>query len=99
VLLRRTEAEGSGRRHDQGRRQHTEKQRDIDEHKRQMAEKHREVGEVLRDTERASERLISEYSTRTLLTRIEGFEERLGQLASRLDNVEALLRTIHGPLQ
>ena len=80
-------------------RQHTEKQRDLDEHKRQMAEKQREVGEQLRGTERAGERLIIEYNTRALLTRIEGFEERLCQVASRLDTVEALLRTIHGQLQ
>ena len=57
------------------------------------------MGELLRDTERAGERLIIEHSTRALLTRIEGFEERLCQLASRLDNVEALLRTIYGQLQ
>ena len=94
----RQHAEDSRERAEDGR-QHTEKQRDIDEHKRQMAEKQREVGELLRDTERAGEQLIIEYSTRALLTRIEGFEERLCQLASRLDNVEALLRTIHGQLQ
>ena len=79
-------------------RQHIEKQRDIDEHKRQMSEKQREVGEQLRNTERVGERLIIEYSTRALLTRIEGCEERLCQLASRLESVEALLRTIHGQL-
>ena len=79
-------------------RQHTEKQHDLDEQKRQMAEKHREVGELLRETERTGERLIIEYNTRALLTRIEGCDERLGQLAARLDTVEALLRTIHGQL-
>ena len=63
-----------------------------------MAEEQREVGELLRDAERAGERLIIDYSTRALLRRIEGFEERLFQLESRLESIEALLRTIHGQL-
>jgi hypothetical protein len=63
-----------------------------------MGEKQRAVGEQLRDTERAGKRLIIEYSTRALLTRIESFEERLCQLESRLESVEALLRTLHGQL-
>jgi hypothetical protein len=90
----RQQAEDRRERAEDGR-QHTEKQRDSDEHKRQMAEKQREVGEQLRNTERTGERLIMEYSTRTLLTRIEGFEERVCQLESRLESVEVLLRTIH----
>src|SRR5215510_3247266 len=93
----RQQAEDRRERAEEGRR-HTEKQRDVDEHKRQTAEKEREVGELVRDSERAGERLIIEYSTHALLTRIEGFEERLFQLESRLESIEALLRTIHGQL-
>ena len=80
-------------------REHTEKQRDIGEHKRQMAEKQREVGRAIAGYGTAGERLIIEYNTRALLTRIEGVEGRLCQFASQLDNVEVLLRTIHGQLQ
>jgi hypothetical protein len=76
-------------------RQHTEKQRDVDEHKRQIAEKQREVGELLRESERAGERLIVEYSARTLVTRIESFEERLSQLEFQmLRGIEKILASL-----
>ena len=76
-------------------RQDTEKQRNVDEHKRQMAEKHREVGEQLRDIERTGKQLVTEYSTRALLTRIEGFEERLSRLESQmLRGVEKILASL-----
>src|SRR5262245_61362439 len=58
----RQQAEDRRERAEEGRR-HTEKQRDVDEHKRQTAEKEREVRELVRDSERAGERLIIEYST------------------------------------
>jgi hypothetical protein len=79
----RQQAEGS-RETAEDERQDTEKQRKADEHKRQMAEKHREVGEQLREVERTGDRLVAEYSTRALLTRIEGFEERLSRLESQM---------------
>jgi len=75
-------------------RQNTEKERNVDENRRQMAEKQREVGEQLRTIERTGERLVVEYSTRSLLTRIEGSEEQIAQLSSRLESVEALLKTM-----
>ena len=59
-----------GRQRAEDERQDTEKQRKVDEHKRQMAEKQREVGEQLRGIERTGERLVVEYNTHTLLTRI-----------------------------
>jgi chromosome segregation ATPase len=80
-------------------REDTENKRNINENKRQMAEKQREVGELLRDAERAGERLIVEYSTHALLMRIEGFEQQLSQVAARLGSVEALLKAMHGQLQ
>jgi hypothetical protein len=80
-------------------REDTENERNISENKRQMAEKHREVGELLRDAERAGKRLIVEYSTRALLTRIAGFEEQLSQVAARLGSVEVLLKAMHRQLQ
>jgi hypothetical protein len=80
-------------------RQDTEKQRNLNEHKRQMAEKQREVGEQLRGIERTGERLVVEYNTHALLTRIAGFEEQLSQVAARLGSVEALLKAMHGQLQ
>jgi hypothetical protein len=80
-------------------RQDTEKQRNVDENKRQVAEKQREVGELLREAERAGERLIVEYSTRSLLERIAGFEEQLSQFSSRLGSVEALLDAMQEQLQ
>jgi hypothetical protein len=76
-----------------------EKQREVDENKRQVGEKLREVGEQLRETEGTGERLGVEYSTRALLTRIEGIEEQLSQLASRLGRVEALLKAMQEQLQ
>jgi hypothetical protein len=76
-----------------------EKQREVNENKRQVGEKLREVGEQLRETERTGERLVVEYSTRALLTRIEGLEEPLAQLGSRLGSVEALLKAMQEQLQ
>ena len=80
-------------------RQDAEKQRNIGESTRQAAEKHREIGEDLRTSERTGERLMAEYSTRALLTRIERCEEQLSQLAARLGSVEALLNAIQEQLQ
>ena len=94
----RQQAEDGREQAEEGRR-HTEKQRDIDEHHRQMAEEQREVGEFLRETERAGERLIIDYSSRSLLIRIEGFEQQLSQVAARLESVETLLKAMHGQLQ
>jgi len=79
-------------------RQRLEDERQDNENKRQVAEKEREVGELLRQAEHVGERLVVEYSTRALVTHIESFEERLSQLESRLESVEALLRTIHEEL-
>jgi hypothetical protein len=73
-------------------RQHTEKQRNVEENKRQMAEKHREAGEQLREVERTGDRLVAEYSTRALLARLEGVEERLSRLESQmLRGIEKIL--------
>jgi hypothetical protein len=43
--------------------------------------------------------LIVEYSTRSLLERIAGFEEQLSQFSSRLGSVEALLDAMQEQLQ
>jgi hypothetical protein len=80
-------------------RQDIEKQRNIDENKRKIAEKQREVGEQLRDIRRTGEQLVAEYSARSLLTRIEGLEEQLSQVTSRLESVEILFKTMHEQLQ
>jgi len=80
-------------------RQQAEQERNVDENRRQVAEKQREVGEQLRGIERSGERLVVEYSTRSLLARIEGFEEQIARLSSRLESVEALLKVMQGQLQ
>ena len=80
-------------------REDTENKRNINENKRQVAEKQREIGELVRDSERAGERLIIDYSSRSLLIRIEGFEQQLSQVAARLESVETLLKAMHGQLQ
>jgi len=94
----RQQAEDTRERAEDGR-QNTEQERNVDENRRQMAEKQREVGEQLRTIERTSERLVVEYSTRSLLTRIEGSEEQISQLSLRLESVEALLTTMQEQLQ
>jgi len=90
----RQQAEHRRERAEEGR-QEAEKQRHVRESTRQVAEKHREVGEQLRDIGRTGERLVVEYSTRSLLTRIEDLEAQLSQFASRLERLEALLKAMH----
>jgi hypothetical protein len=86
----RQQAEDTRERAEEGR-HNTEQERNVDENRRQMAEKQREVGEQLRTIARTSERLVVEYSTRSVLTRIEGSE---GQNALRADswNINSCLR-------
>jgi len=88
-----------GRERAEDERQDTEKRRNVDENRRQMAEKQRQAGEQLREVERTGDRLVAEYSTRALLTRIEDVEEQFSRLASRLGGVEALLNEMHEQLQ
>jgi hypothetical protein len=88
-----------GRQRAEDERQDTEKQRKVDEHKRQMAEKQHEVGEQLRGIERTGERLVVEYNTHTLLTRIAEFEKQLSQVAARLKSIEHWLSKMSGQLQ
>jgi hypothetical protein len=76
-----------------------ERQREVNDNKRQVGEKLHEVGEQLQETEGTGEQLVVEYSTHALLTRIEGIEEQLSQLASRLGSVEALLKAMQQQLQ
>ena len=80
-------------------RQDAEKQRHISEKTRQDAEKHRELEAQLRDSERRSERLATDYGFNYVLKRIEGVEEQLSQVAARLGHVEALLQALQEQLQ
>jgi hypothetical protein len=90
----RQQAEGS-RERAEDQRQLIEKQRNINENMRQMAEKHREAGEQVREAERTGDRLVVEYSTRALLARLEGVEERLSWLESQmLRGIEKILANL-----
>ena len=93
VERQRQQAEDSRERVEEER-QKIEKQRHANEHRREVSEKPRETGEQLRGIARTGERLVVEYSTRALLTRIEGVEAQLSHLASRLGRVEALLHAM-----